>query len=120
MTTNPPMTTERWLEIIKYELDRIADREYQERAWFNRSPEVSSPEEMICMLLDTYGFEKGSQEPYLEISDAQRAACLKFARLLKAYAQAHKGRFNEHDVIDDPEWEKIRIAAKELIKILYA
>ncbi|MGH7033807.1 MAG: hypothetical protein ACREFL_08775 [Stellaceae bacterium] len=107
------------MEIIKYELDRIADRDYQERAWFNRSPEVSSPTEMICGLLDDYSFEEGSQEPYLEISDAQRAACLRFAHLLKAFSRQHKGRLDEHDVIDDPEWEKIRVAARELIKVLY-
>ena len=117
--TAPPITTERWLEIVKYELDRIADRDYQQRAWFNRSAEVSSPTEMICMLLDTYSFAEGSQEPYLEISDAQRAACVRFANLLKAFSRQHKGRLDEHEVIDDPDWEKIRLAAKELIKILY-
>lgn len=71
------------------------------------------------MLLDTYGFEEGSQAPYLQISDAQRAACLRFARLLKAFSRQHKGRLDEHEVIDDPDWEKVRIAAKELIKELY-
>ena len=44
-TQEPPITTERWLEIMRYELVGIADRNYQEKAWFNAGPggPVSSP-----------------------------------------------------------------------------
>jgi len=36
----------------------------------------------------------------------------------RAYARTHKDHLNEHEVIDDPEWEKIRVAAAELLKVL--
>lgn len=120
MVTNPPITTARWLEIVKYELDRIADRAYQEKAWFNSSSKgpMSSPTEAIAVLIDSYGFEKGSQAPYLEISDTQRAACLRFARLLKMYSGNNRD-LDPRVVINDPEWDKIRVAAQGLLKELF-
>ena len=116
-----PITTERWLEIIKPELEEFADRGQQEQSWFNPGPDgpVSSATELICTLLDSYGFEKGSQELYLKISDAQRAACLRFAQMVRAYARQHEGRYDNQEVLNDPEWEKIRGAAKTLIGELY-
>jgi hypothetical protein len=119
-TPEVPITTARWLEIMKPELEEFAERDIQQQMWFGGHSEISSPTELICTLLDTYSFEDAVQEPDLELSEAQRTACLKFAQMVRGYARGHQGRFNEHEVIDDPDWEKIRVAAKELIKILYA
>lgn len=117
----PPITTERWLEIIKPVLEEFSDREEQERSWFNPASNgpVSSATELICTLLDTYGFEAGSQAPYLKISNSQRAACARFAQMVRAYAHARKGQFDDSAVFNDPEWERIRMAAAELMKQLF-
>ena len=116
------INTARWLEIVKPTLRAFADRSYQERAWFNPGPKgpVSSPTELICNLLDDFSFHRTSQDPSFELSNAQRAACLRFAEMVRAYTRAHKGRFDDKAVIDDPEWEKIRVAAGDLLKILPA
>jgi hypothetical protein len=43
---------------------------------------------------------------------------MEFARMIVAFVDAHKARLHEHDVIDDPDWEKIRVAAADLLKVL--
>jgi hypothetical protein len=118
--TEPPITTARWLEIIRRELVGIADRSFQEKAWFNPGPDgpVSSPTEMIAMLLDTYDFDHGAQEPYLDLTDAQRTACADFGRMLETFGRGRKKQLTDRQVLDDPEWGKIRQAAAELLKIL--
>lgn len=116
----PPITTARWLEIMRYELVRIADRNYQEQAWFNPGPggPVSSPTEMMSMLLDTYRFDKSAQASYLELTDAQRAACENFGKMLQAYGRGREKQLTNRQILDDPEWEEIRQAAADLLKIL--
>ena len=119
-TKEPPITTARWLEIIRRELVDIADRNFQEKAWFNPGPDgpVSSPTEMISMLLDTYDFDHGAQELYLDLTDAQRAACADFGKMLQTFGRGRKKQLTDRQILDDPEWEKIRQAAAELLKIL--
>ena len=112
------MTLARWLEIVRPLLQRFSDRAYQERAWFNRGPEVSSPTELICNLLDDFSFDKTSQDTSFNLSDQQRKACAQFAEMVEAFARSYTGRLGEHEVIDDPEWEKIRRAAANLLAIL--
>lgn len=111
------MTLDRWLEIARPAIEAFADRAFQERAWFNRGPEVSSPTEVICQLFD-FRFDKTSQDPSFELSNEQRAACTRFAEMVHVYARTHKGRLTEREVIDDPDWGKIRIAAADLLKVL--
>ena len=119
-TKEPPISTARWLEIIRRELVDIADRSFQAKAWFNPGPDgpVSSPTEMISMLLDTYDFGNGAQEAYLDLTDAQRAACADFSKMLEAFGRGRKKQLTDRQILDDPEWEKIRQAAAELLKIL--
>ncbi|HEY3919440.1 MAG TPA: hypothetical protein VGL83_16750 [Stellaceae bacterium] len=99
---------------------RIADRNFQEKAWFNPGPggPVSSPTEMLSTMLDTYRFEKASQASYLDLSDAQRASCLRFGKMLETFARGPKAELSDKETIDDPEWDKIRKAAADLLKIL--
>jgi hypothetical protein len=108
-------TLDRWLKFFRPQIREFADRAYQERAWFNIGPEVSSPIEMVC-LLDKFG--EDAHDPSYDLSSEQRTACARFGDMVHGYAHTHKGHLNEHEVIDDPEWEKIRIAAAELLKIL--
>ena len=114
----PKMTLQRWLEIVRPVLEGFADRAFQERAWFNRGPEVSSPTELICNLLDDFSFDETSQDPSFDLSTAQRAASLRFAKMVEAFARSPKNKLSDRQIIDDPDWEKIRAAAAELLKIL--
>jgi hypothetical protein len=112
------MTLDRWLEIVRPVIQDFSDRAFQERAWFNRGPEVSSPTELICNLLDDFSFDRTSQDPSFALSAEQRTACLRFAQMVRTYSRAHQGHLNEHEVIDDPDWDKIRQAAADLLKVL--
>lgn len=111
------MTLDRWLEIARPAIEAFANRAFQSRAWFGHGPEVSSPTEVICQLFD-FRFDKTSQDPSFDLSNEQRAACARFGEMVDGYARSHKGHLDEHEVIDDPEWERIRQAAADLLKIL--
>lgn len=118
MTTSQNVAaTARWLQNVRPIIEDFADRAFQERAWFNRGPEVSSPTELICTLLDTFQFDHASQDSSIELSNEQRSSCLEFARMVDAFVNTHKA-LHERDVIDDPDWEKIRVAAADLLKVL--
>jgi len=121
--TAETITTAQWLRIIKPILkDFAADRQIQEREWFSEHPKILSPTEMICRL-EGYCFRDTVADPssreVADLSDTQRASCLRFADLVDAFARHAKGIFLERDVINDPEWDKLRAAAKELVRQLY-
>lgn len=118
VTDNTKTRTKRWLDSVRYVIEEFSDREIQERRWFGRNPsEESSPDELICMLLDTLHFRDAAKDQSLDLTEKQRAACADFVDMIDAY-RPEKPVLREHEVIDDPEWEKIRVAAAGLLKIL--
>ncbi len=110
-------TMAQWLRSTREMLGEFADRTYQERAWFGNGPEESSAEEMIAMLLDTALFRHAAKDPALDLTAQQRAACDNFVKMLTGY-RPEWPTLHDRDVIDDPEWEKIRAAAAQLLKVL--
>lgn len=113
------MTSARYLQIIKPVLEAMADRDYQERIWFHPTTDRWSPEELICTLRDDFSFGETMREPWLEISDAQRASWSRLNDLIGSFVRRHEGRFDSRAVFDDPEWDKIRAAAGALLKELF-
>jgi hypothetical protein len=101
-------------------LEDFADRHLQEVAWFNPGPggPVSSPTELVCNLFDDFSFDKTSQDPTFDLTDAQRAACSRFANMVHAFVRGPRKGLTDREILDNPEWEKIRQAAANLLKIL--
>lgn len=118
-TKNNAANTALWVSAVRPIIEEISDREIQDRRWFGRNPpEESSPDEVICTLMDTMHFDDAYKDSSLDLTDPQRAACAQFSALVDAFVRQHRDHLNEHEVIDDPEWEGIRQAAAELLKIL--
>jgi hypothetical protein len=102
-----------WLERVRSILDDFSDRAFQERAWFGKGPEETSANETICMLLDTMQFRHVAEDPSLDLTERQRLTCADFVKMLDVYAP-DKPVLDDREVIDDPEWEKIRVAASKV------
>lgn len=117
--TDIAANTALWASAVRHVIEEIADRDSQDRRWFGRNPpKESSPTEVICMLMDSLHFDDASKDLSLDLSDSQRAACARFAEMVDTFVHQHRDHLNEHEVIDDPDWEKVRQAAANLLKIL--
>ena len=111
-----PIWTEEDKEAIIGLLKNIADKDFQERAWFNIGPEVSSPDEDICMLYDDHDFENFLNNSSSPLSDTERNAGLKFNKQFNKYLNAHDTS-HPKVVFESEDWDKIRKATANLIKI---
>jgi hypothetical protein len=98
-------------------LERISDETYQRLAWFHRSQEVSSPDELINQLLDDFSFERFIEGEETGFSHAQKAAARRFHALLMTFCEGTPLMLDPRKIIDDPRWAEIRNEAKELLRV---
>lgn len=112
------VTSLRWALIVGSVIRRIADRDYQLRAWFNRGPEVSSPTELICQLRSDFSFARGAQEDWTALSLDQRAAALGLAVRIDEIDKKYDGQLDPAAVSDDPDWGQVRILARRVLELL--
>lgn len=95
---------------------RAADRTYQERVWFGHDPQRrDSPDDLICRFMDDLVFEKFLLNPQLSPRDREAAGLL--YKAVEEYADSTTQVLTPADVIGDPQFERVRIAARELLKI---
>lgn len=105
-----------WRQNVLGAAHRAADRTYQERVWFGHDPHKrDSPDDLICTLMDDLVFEKFLLDPRLSLSEREAAARL--YKAVEEYADSSPQVLKPADVIDDPQFERVRIAAKEFLKI---
>src|SRR5215472_9498525 len=105
----------RWRNHVIDAARRAADREYQQRVWFGLGPERDSPNELLCTFLDDPVFEDFLDHPMLP--KAERAAVERLYRSVEAYASCTPAHLEASKVMDDPRFEKVRIAAREFLRV---
>ena len=105
-----------WRQSVFYVAQRAADRTYQERVWFGHDPQKrDSPDDLICTFMDDLVFEKFLLAP--QLSQREREAAARLYKVVEEYADSTPQLLKPADVIDDPQFEKVRIAAREFLKI---
>ena len=109
------MSAEVWLSRIKEAVSAIADRDYQQRAWFESGPEVSSPVEMYCNLFDDFDYGNFLCSPQVGLTDEQKDLGTTLKEKMDAYSALIGDQPDPSDVIDDPRWDEIRQAAQRLL-----
>ena len=102
-----------WKGRIISALDDMADEQFQRRAWTGKGPEVSSLVEVICGLFDDallleYVDQYSSTLPDEILSD------IKTLELCVDRLDKNLDTLPELEVIDNPEWVKIRGIAQRL------
>lgn len=112
------MTPEFWRENIIESVKDIADKGFQRRAWFAKSKEVSSPEEVYAHLLDDFTFKDFLANEDVGLTDNQKGKGRDLIEILDSYASTNKQVTDPYSVIDDPEWEKVREVARNFLSSL--
>jgi hypothetical protein len=107
-----------WTKLITGSVDRLADRNYQERAWFGKSNEISSPDEMFSELFDDLDFEDYLRSEEIRLTERQRELGRVLEARMNQYANRTPPILDPHKVIDDPEWDEIRRAAQKFGNLL--
>jgi hypothetical protein len=83
--------------------------------WFGQGPEIDSPDELLCTFLDDLVFEQFLVHP--KLPQQERAAASRLYKAVEEYASRTPKTLQPPDVIDDPQFESIRIAAKAFLRI---
>jgi len=105
-----------WLDDIIDATQDIASRDFQEEAWFPGGRVMSSPDEIYLALMDdttpdlfleSYGktFTSGQMESWNELRS-----------LLQQYYIKMPRHPDPRRVLDDPDWDLVRQAAKRFVQ----
>ena len=105
-----------WRQNVLGAAHRAADRIYQERVWFGHDPERrDSPDDLLCTFMDDLVFEKFLLDP--KLSQREREAAARLYKAVEEYSDSTPQVLKPDEVIDDPQFERVRIAAREFLKI---
>ena len=99
----------------------ISDAEYQERIWVKGlGPECSNFDETMCNFFDDYNAEEIviNYKDY-GISQKQYKVLLNFFNILNEYSDNTPEIVNDKEVLENPEWAKIRKIAKKVLEAFY-
>ena len=105
-----------WRSKILGAVRDLADAKYQERVWVRgEGPEVDSPTEALCRLLDDYdlpGFlDRAAREGWL--ADRRLAALEALAAALEGDGRHGPDR-SGHD-LSSPHWQRVRTLARKTL-----
>jgi hypothetical protein len=89
----------------------------QRRAWFELGPEVSSPDEDVNQFADDSAFEEFLAREDNGLNADQLATGRRLFGLVKRFADETPQHLEPTEVIDDPRWKQIRVAAREFLDI---
>lgn len=99
---------------------KISDRQYQLQSWFGEGSRISSPEELYCGLVDDYLFGEFLLDNNLALTEAQHQTGTLLKQTLENYFEKISDTPDPHDIIDDPEWDRVRQSAKEFVLAMQA
>ncbi len=107
-----------WRNNIKEAAQDIGSKEFQELAWFGKSDQISSPVEVYCMLFDDFLFDDFLESSDIGLSDEQKYLGNKLRDSLNTYSPPGSTLPPPEQMLDDPEWQKVRNIAREFVDSL--
>jgi hypothetical protein len=107
-----------WRNQIKQAVDAIADEKFQRRAWFGIGPEETGPDEDICQFLGNAAIEDFLNRNDTGLNDRQTDAGRHLVKLMHQLLTRTPTHIDPSELIDDPEWKKIREAASQFSALL--
>lgn len=105
------MRPEQWTEQVLTVVRKIADRAYQQNAWFAGGGVISSPEELVCGLFDDSMYDEFLSSPDVVLTPAQRQLGEQLKLRLNHYIESMGDVVDPADVIDSEAWIDVRNAA---------
>lgn len=110
------MDSNLWRNNIIQLIEEIASKEYQELAWFGKANYISSPDEMICGLIDDFEFGKFLRNRDIALTNKQKNIGTLLQLKVNNFAENSSISFDPQDVIDHPDWVEIRSIAEQLLQ----
>jgi len=110
------MDRKKWLENLIAAAGQIASREFQERSWFGKGSEISSPEELYCDIFDDFTAELFYDKFAHTFTGAQLSHWHDFMETLKQYGKDMGDNPNPSSVLEDPGWERVRKSAAGFVQ----
>ena len=101
-----------WKNNIKEAVKDIADKNFQEEAWFGKGDYISSPDELYCTLFDDFIFEDFLENDEAGLTDTQKRLGYKLISALESYSPKGQSLPEPGQMINDPEWSKVRDVAQ--------
>lgn len=111
------MPREQWLSSILDVARETASREFQEEAWLSGRPSTSSPSEIYNQLFDDYTFDLFFETYSKDFTLSQLSAWSGFKLELEKFGDKFPEFPNERIVFEDPDWQRVREAAFQFVKI---
>jgi hypothetical protein len=111
-----------WNELMLKTLEHLSSIEFQERVWRRGDgPEVSSFEEVYSEFFDILmsDGEFNGHWRNLNITAYQWEALKSFAAILEEFGNSVPEIPHPNDILDNPQWVKIRSAAHTALEIMY-
>jgi hypothetical protein len=109
------MDVNSWKRCILDVVHEIADKSYQEQAWFGIGDQISSPEEVYCELFDDYIYDDFLMSSDIDMTDQQRMLGFQLKKIMDEYADSVDYLSDPKRVYDDPKWNDVREAARRLL-----
>jgi hypothetical protein len=106
------MSYEEWLCQIIGAVKDIASREFQEEAWFPGGKVVSSPDEIYLVLMEDSTPDLFFETYSKTFTQHQMQCWNELRSLLRCYYDKMPIHPDPRRVLDDPDWDLIRQAAK--------
>jgi hypothetical protein len=103
---------EEWLGRIIDAAQDIASREYQQEAWFTGGRFVSSPDEVYQILIVDQSFDNFFKEYGHSFAEEQTRSAKELRNTLERYYDGMPTKPNPLHVLNDPEWDLVRQAAR--------
>lgn len=113
---NTDRKMEQWRSLVVSSVRNVADETFQRRAWFGRGPEQSSPDEVISDIFDNANLELFLKTT--ELTDKQQLFGHRLLEILERFVDKTPQHLVPIDVIDDPEWIQVRLAAESFLDSL--
>jgi len=119
-----PIPIALWKSSVKECLQRLADEDYQGKAWFNKHAEQTSPAEQICQLLDDYQFEDFITSTEIGLSKIQKDTAQSLVIALCNFGESRWHRFwdphlNPQKVFKNRRWKAIRLKSQATLRALF-
>ncbi|TAH33001.1 hypothetical protein EYC58_02495 [Candidatus Saccharibacteria bacterium] len=101
-----------WKKNIREIVQDIASRESQERAWFGKSEQISSPDELYNSLFDDFLFDAFLASSEVNLSSLQKELGMRLSSSLKEYSPQGQELPSPRKMVRDPSWQKVRDIAR--------
>ncbi|SED85908.1 hypothetical protein SAMN05444161_4212 [Rhizobiales bacterium GAS191] len=109
---------EAWRKVFKQVVSGLANEGSQRRGWFGIGPEQSSPGEEFNMFFNDVAAKALLARKDNGFTEPQQCAAQELYNLMRKLSDETPDNIFPEDLIDDPRWIEVRLAAARPLALL--